>query len=401
MAKGKKKTWHRRRHSVINTLLRWIVTPISRIRYGIRVEKRQDKRQYLIMMNHQTPFDQFFVTMALPKQMVYYVGTEDLFSNGFISKVIRFAIHPIPFKKSTSDFRAVKDCIRVAKEGYSILLSPEGNRTYSGVTEHIKPSIATLARALKLPIAIFKIEGGFGVEPRWADMPRRGSMRAGLSCVIEPEEYLAMSEEELFGRITKELHVDDRDHGERYTHAKAAEYLERVMYVCPHCGLAHFRSEGDTVQCLDCGMKARYLPDLTFESLEGDFPYRTVKDWYDAQSEFIRSKEAFGQEVLYEDTVRFFEVILYQRKRKLCAAAKLRLYADRIECEFGGNVTAMPFDEVKTVSVLGRNKLDIYIGDQIFQVKGDKRFNAVKYANLYCRYHNLQKGEIHGEFLGL
>lgn len=400
---NEKKKWHRARHGVINTLLRWIITPVSRIRYGIRVEKQQEKRQYLIMMNHQTPFDQFFVTMALPQQLVYYVGTEDLFSNGFISKVIRFAINPIPFKKSTSDFRAVKDCIRVAREGYSILLSPEGNRTYSGVTEHIKPSIATLARALKLPIAIFRIEGGFGVEPRWADVPRRGSMSAGINCVIEPEEYLAMSEEELFERIAKELYVDDRDHGKRYTHAKAAEYLERVMYVCPHCGLAHFRSEGNTVQCLDCGMKARYLPDLTFESLEGDFPYRTVKDWYDAQCEFIRSRseEDLGHDALYEDTVRFFEVVLYKRKRKLSAAAKLRLCADRVECEFGGSVTAMPFDEVKTVSVLGRNKLNIYIGDQIFQVKGDKRFNAVKYANLYYRYQNLQRGEIHGEFLGL
>ena len=399
MAK-EKKTWHRARHDVFNALIRWIISPVSRIRYGVRVEKRQDKRQYLIMMNHQTPFDQFFVNMALPKQMVYCVGTEDLFSNGFISQVIRFVMSPIPFKKSTSDFRAVKDCIRVAREGYSILLSPEGNRTYSGVTEHIKPSIATLARALKLPIAIFRIEGGYGVEPRWADIPRRGKMTAGISCVIEPEEYLSMSEEELFRRIAEELYVDDRGSG-RYPHAKAAEYLERVMYVCPHCGLAHFRSHGDTVECLDCGMKARYLPDLTFESLEGDFPYRTVKDWYDAQCEFIRSEEDFGQEALYEDTVRFFEVILYKRKRKLCAAAKLRLCADRIECEFGGSTTVMPFDEVKTVSVLGRNKLNIYTGDQIFQVKGDKRFNAVKYANLYYRYQNLQKGELHGEFLGL
>lgn len=403
MTKDKKKTWHRPRHGVINTLLRWILTPVSRIRYGIRVERRQDETQYLIMMNHQTPFDQFFVTMALPRQMVYYVGTEDLFSNGFISNVIRFAIRPIPFKKSTSDFRAVKDCIRVAREGYSILLSPEGNRTYSGVTEHIKPSIATLARALKLPIAIFKIEGGYGVEPRWASAPRCGKMKAGISRIIRPEEYLPMPEEELFQLIAQELYVDDRDSGELYHYEKSAQYLERVMYVCPHCGFAHFRSDGDTVRCLDCGMKARYLPDLTFESLEGNFPYRTVKDWYDAQNEFVRScsEEELGNGVLYEDTVRFYEVILYKRKRKLSAAASLRLCADRIECEFGGSVTVMPFDEVKTVSVLGRNKLNIYTDDQIFQVKGDERFNAVKYANLFYRYENLQKGDAHGEFLGL
>lgn len=404
MANDKKKTWHLPRHDIINTLLRWIIDPVSRIRYGVRVEKRpKDRRQYLIMMNHQTPFDQFFVTMALPRQMVYYVGTEDLFSNGWISKVIRFAIKPIPFKKSTSDLRAVKDCIRVAREGYSILLSPEGNRTYSGVTEHIKPSIATLARALKLPIAIFKIEGGFGVEPRWADTPRRGKMKAGISRVIEPEEYLSMPEEELFALISKELYVDDRESGELYHHEKAAEYLDRVMYICPKCGFAHWYSEGDTVKCLDCGMKARYLPDLTFESLSGDFPFRTVKDWYDYQNEFIRRcrREDLGDDMLYEDELRFFEVEIYRRKRLLSGKARLRLFADRMECEFGGSVTEMPFEEVKTVSVLGRNKMNIYIGDQIFQCKGSKRFNPVKYANLFYHYQNLQKGEPHGEFLGL
>ena len=161
--------------------------------------------------------------------------------------------------------------------------------------------------------------------------------------------------------------------------------------------------EGDVMTCLDCGMKARYLPDLTFESLEGDFPFRTVKDWYDYQSDFIRTRtaEQLGDGLLYEDEVRFYEVILYQRKRLLAPKAKLRLYADRMECEFGGSVTALPFDEVKVVSVLGHNKMNVYIGEQIFQVKGSKRFNAVKNTHLFYRYCNLQKGDLYGEFLGL
>ena len=208
-----------------------------------------------------------------------------------------------------------------------------------------------------------------------------------------------MSEEELFERIAKELYVDDRDHGKRYTHAKAAEYLERVMYVCPHCGLAHFRSEGDTVQCLDCGMKARYLPDLTFESLEGDFPYRTVKDWYDAQCEFVNNLDLLGYSdmPIYEDEAQLSEVIVYKRKELLKEQVSVKLYGDRIVIDD----TEYPFRDVMAVVILGKNKVNIYHGQRIYQLKGGKRFNGLKYVNIYHRYKNLVSENENGKFLGL
>ena len=61
----------------------------------------------------------------------------------------------------------------------------------------------------------------------------------------------------------------------------------------------------------------------------------------------------------------------------------------------------MSFDEISSVAVLGRNKLNIYFGDKVYQTKGDKRFNALKYVNLYHRYKNVKEGNPNGEFLGL
>jgi hypothetical protein len=48
------------------------------------------------------------------------------------------------------------------------------------------------------------------------------------------------------------------------------------------------------------------------------------------------------------------------------------------------------------VSVLGRNKLNVYYEDKLYQFKSDKRFNALKYVQLF--YH-AKGGE--DEFLGL
>lgn len=59
------------------------------------------------------------------------------------------------------------------------------------------------------------------------------------------------------------------------------------------------------------------------------------------------------------------------------------------------------FSEVTAVSVLGRNKLNIYMEDQVYQLKAGKRFNALKYVNIYYRYKNLHTGNEESDFLGI
>ena len=199
MGAKKNKKWIKFRHTVVTNLLFTIIYPYSRIKYGIKVEKfrEQEDRPYLILFNHQTAFDQFFVGMAIHGP-VYYLASEDIFSKGWVSSLIRYLVAPIPIKKQTTDIRAILNCIKVVKEGGTLALSPEGNRTYSGRTEYINPSIVTLAKKLNIPVALFRIEGGYGVHPRWSDVVRRGKMRAYVSRVISPEELAAMTNDELY-----------------------------------------------------------------------------------------------------------------------------------------------------------------------------------------------------------
>jgi len=208
--KTKRKKWIRFRHRVVTKLAYAVLYPFSCLKYGIKIEKfkEQGDRQYLILMNHQTAFDQFFVGCSF-KGPIYYVASEDLFSNGLVSSIIRYVVAPIPIKKQTTDIGAVMNCMRVVKEGGTIAIAPEGNRTYSGKTEYMNPAIATMARKMRIPIAIYRIEGGYGVHPRWSDVVRKGKMRSYVSRVIEPEEIKNMTDEELNALITKELYVNE------------------------------------------------------------------------------------------------------------------------------------------------------------------------------------------------
>ena len=404
--KKKRKPWVRPRHKVISVLARPIVALIAALKYHAKIDRfsQEDGRNWLVLSNHQTDFDQFFVGLAFHGP-VYYVAMEDLFSNGFISKVIQYLVAPIPFKKASADLRAVMNCIRLARQGGTIALFPEGNRTYSGKTCYINPSVASLAKKMGLPIAIFRIEGGYGVKPRWAYKARGGQMRAGVRRVIEPEEYKNLTKDELYDLICRELWVDETLDKGLYPSAAAAEGLERVLYVCPDCGLSSFETHGDLLTCQHCGKQHRYLPDKRLEALTGEtlFPY--VADWYDYQESFIRRLDLspYRDTPLYRDTANLSEVIVYDRKRPLRSGASIALYGDRLEIGTGEDKMVLSFDEVQAMACIADHKLNIFYHDSIYQLRGDICFNALKYCNIY--YHAKYEKEEHqdGEFqfLGL
>lgn len=400
----KKKKWVRPRHKVVIALLRWPLYLICKLRYRIRLEPlpQDDGRPYFILFNHQTAFDQFFVSLCFPRH-VYYVSSEDLFSNGLLSRLISWLVAPIPFRKSTSDITALKNCIRIAREGGSIGMAPEGNRTYSGTTEYIKPGVASMVKALKLPLALYRIEGGYGAHPRWSDDVRKGLMCGYFSRIVEPEEYEAMTNEELFDLIRRELYVDERDDGIEFYSRRNAEYLDRAMYICPYCGLSEFDSKKDIVSCKSCRRHIRYLPDKTLQGVDFEFPYHNVKDWYDAQSRFIRNLDmtAFLETPLYGDTLCYKENFYCKSKKLLDKQAILAVYGDRFVITTAKGDEVYPFSEVDEATVLGRNKLNLYVGKRILQFKGGKHFNALKYLNLYYHARNAEKGDPYGEFLGL
>ena len=363
----KSTNWLKTRHRIITAVGRPLVAPFIKLKYGVKIEKFKEQigRQYLIVMNHQTGFDQFFVALAF-KDPVYYLATEDIFSMGFISSLLRWAVAPIPIKKQTTDIQAVKNCIKVAKEGGTIALAPEGNRTYCGRTVYMNPSIASLARKLNLPVAVFRIEDGYGVQPRWSDVVRRGRMRAGVSRVIEPEEMAAMTNDELFRTIEEALYVDESSVSGNFIHKKSAEYLERAIYVCPYCGLSEFESHGQIVHCKKCGRQIRYLPTKELEGVGFRFPFRFVSQWYDHQRDVVNDLDvtAMCDEPVYQDIVTLSEVIINKRKNVLKKDVTLCLYGNRITIDD----QAYPFDELSTVTILGKNKLNFYIGKSAYQI---------------------------------
>ena len=381
---AKQKSWLKFRHKMVYALALPVFSIYVRLKYNAKIDRFRDKRPMLVLMNHQTGFDQFFPAISFFRPL-YFLASEDIFSMGWVSDIIRWLAEPIPIKKQTTDIRAVKTCIRVAQDGGSICLAPEGNRTFHGKNVYTNPAIAGLAKKLGLPIAFYRIEGGYGVQPRWSDVVRKGKMHCYVSRVLEPEEFQQMSNEELYALILQELFVDEACLSGTYRHKKNAEFLERVVYFCPWCGLSEFESREDVITCKKCRRQIRHLPTKQLEGIGWEFPYEFVADWYDAQNAFVRNLDPMTmiQEPVYEDRAAYYLVTPYSHKDCLCPDATVRLYGDRITV----NDRIFSFD-TSTVVILGKNKLNIYDGHEQLQLKGSKRFNGLKYLNFYHNYKN-------------
>ena len=396
----KDQKWMKFRHKVVTEILRYTLGLYARWKYRIRIEpfREQGNRPYLILMNHQTGFDQFFVGLTFNRP-VYYLASEDIFSMGWVSRLIEWLVAPIPIKKQTTDLQAVKNCIRVAREGATLCIAPEGQRTFHGKTVYMGPAIAGLAKKLGLPIAIFRIDGGYGVQPRWSDVVRGGGMRCGVRRVLESEEYAALSNAQLYALLQAELEVDEARVTGTYPHKKGAEFLERVVYTCPDCGLTTWESSGQLIRCTKCGRRVRHLPTKELEGVEKAFPYRFVSEWYDAQEEYVNSLDTLSmtEQPVWEEAARLSLVHPGSHKDVLVKNARVCLYGDRITVDD----RVFRFDQVRAVTILGKNKVNIYDGDEILQLKSSKRFNGLKYLNFYHRHKNLTTGDHNGKYLGL
>ncbi|MBR3473989.1 MAG: 1-acyl-sn-glycerol-3-phosphate acyltransferase [Oscillospiraceae bacterium] len=403
MEEKQQQRWCLPRHKRLRKLIWLPVWLLTHLRYPVKIENAPDDRQALILFNHQTALDQFLVALAFP-QPVYFVASEDLFSIGPLARAMEYAVAPIPIKKQATDIRAVKTCLRAAKEGGTLAIAPEGNRTYSGRACHMNPAIGSLAKKLGLPVLLFRIEGGYGVHPRWSDGVRKGPMRAYISERIEPEELKKLRPEELCERIRKGLAVDETRIPGRYRGKNKAEFIERMLYVCPKCGLARFESKGDTVRCLSCGLEVRYEEDKTLACADPAFPYRFAADWYAGQEDFVNGLDTrdWTDKPLFRDEAELSRVVLYRRKELLRKKAAVALYGDRIVLDEGTpDELRLPFEELGTVTVLGKNKLNLYHGETIYQLKGGKRFNALKYVQICARSRNIVRGDFDDKFLGL
>ena len=372
------------RHKVVYATLRYFFKLFFKIKYNtVSYNYKLDKKQpYLILSNHLTILDPFLLASSFNKP-IYFMASEDLASTKY-SKIYNWLVNPIYKAKSKSDIGAVKDCIRYVKEGGSICIFPEGNRSYDGTLCTIEDSIVKLVKLLKTPLVLYNIKGGYGTDPRWAKKGRKGKSYGRVRRVLSVEEINNLTNEELYDIIVKELTVPQTPTTLTYKSKASAEGLERILYICPKCGKLHkIYSEGDYVGCKACDLKVKYTENLSFESDDETFKYKYVSDWYQAQKTYVKT---FTMDTPFEYKDEGVTLYAFEKGSIRTAITTGNMIMNNNIISVGDLVFNL--SDVENMTVLGKHKLNMYIDGKTYQFIGDDNHNVVKYLHMYTHLYN-------------
>ena len=393
--------WVKKRHRVIIGILRVLLTPYFKLKYKFKHSKRiKLGKGSVVLCNHTTTMDPFFVSFLF-KENLYFMASKDIFNHKFTGRLIRWLVNPIPKEKGKkSDITAIKNCMRIIKEGGNICIFPEGNRTFSGKLGNVDYSIVKLVKALKVPLVICNINGGFGTDPRWGNKIRKGHLYAGVKSFYQYNEIKDMDNDLLYDLIINELTVDDFNFYSKYRGKNLAEDLERIFYVCPCCGMMHsIYTKKNNIYCKKCGLEVIYNEDLSFTADREKFTFKYVYEWYNWQIELLKKNEYATTDLIYTDDMELYLSEPFKPK-KLIGDGKIKMFNNRFEFISDEELITFNFDDISAMTLVGKKKINIYIGNITYQLFKSSKTNLLKYLHTYYVIKNKNTGGNY-EFLGL
>lgn len=138
----------------------------------VKVEGREylkPGQSYVFVANHQGAFDIFLIYGFLNRNFKWMMK-RGIGKIPFIGPACKYSHQIFVDKRGPSHIRASYDQAReVLKEGMSLMVFPEGARTFTGHMGLFRRGAFMLADELQLPVCPLTINGSFDVMPRTRD----------------------------------------------------------------------------------------------------------------------------------------------------------------------------------------------------------------------------------------
>lgn len=379
--------WCFPRHDFALYAVRILLWPYLKLRYGFKAEKfRMSKdKPYLVLANHRGYWDPFLLCYVYNRP-IHFMATDNLFTNGLLSRLLIYWLAPIAKKKQGADLKAVRSAMQVAKENGVVGVFPEGSRSYDGESTSIDLGIAQLAKLMKADILVCGMFGVYAADPRWGTGNRRGNALLKTVRVITAEEAAGMDDELLRSEIAEAMDINEAVTKRPAKASKVAEKLESFIYVCPKCGsICHIYSKGNEFGCTACGMHGTMDQDLTLNFDDEDIRIRNLAQWHRIQRRFGREFEPVPGKIIFsDDNVEM--MISDQKKGEKISLGKGKLFLTDTELGFisvSGSETRLQIKDIKIVSPVGMSKLLVNSGSESYFVEGFLGFNGYKYSQIY------------------
>ena len=260
----------------------------------IGMEKLGKREPCLILMNHSSFIDLKIAATVLFPRPFNIVCTSD----GFVGKDgLMRAIGCIPTKKFVTDMVLVRDMMYALKKlNSSVLMFPEASYSFDGTATPLPDSLGKCLKMLGVPVLMIRTYGAFARDPLYNNLKqRRVDVSADMEYLLSPAEISEKSVEELNGILAEQFSFDNfrwqQENKVRIGEAFRADYLNRVLYKCPHCRVeGRMLGRGTKLSCGACGKEYELTEYGYLKAAEGETEFSHVPDWYRWERECVRKE---------------------------------------------------------------------------------------------------------------
>jgi long-chain acyl-CoA synthetase len=178
---------------------------IARDRFDLKVsglEKLPKEGTYILSSNHQSYLDPIVLASVVPRDVfvnLFAVGTSDIFGEGIMRKIAR-AVRVVVLDPDANLIPAMRAGAYGLRNGRSLILYPEGERSIDGTPRTFKKGAAILSIHLQVPIVPIAIEGFDEAWPRGKRFQKFTPLKIVFGDPIYPPPESEASEE-AYGRL--------------------------------------------------------------------------------------------------------------------------------------------------------------------------------------------------------
>lgn len=145
-------------------LVKGLAATIMKTLYKIEVvgiENIPLEGRAILCANHFSNWDPILVAIVVPRQ-VFFMAKKQLFNIKTVSHVVK-KLGAFPVDRDGADLSAVRNSLKILKDGGLLGMFPEGTRTKDEKTDNAKPGIAMIGIKGKSPVIPIYISSSYKI----------------------------------------------------------------------------------------------------------------------------------------------------------------------------------------------------------------------------------------------
>ncbi|NLG03965.1 MAG: hypothetical protein GX567_09090, partial [Clostridia bacterium] len=245
-------------------------------------------------MNHSSFIDLKIAATVFYPRPLSIVCTSD----GFVGKKnLMRHMGCIPTQKFVTDLTLVRDMrYAVNKLNSSVLLFPEASYSFDGTATPLPQSMGKCLKMLGVPVVMVHTQGAFLRDPLYNNLKIRDvDVSAEIEYLLSPEQIVEKSAKELNQILSDQFKFDNfkwqQEHHIKVDEPFRADYLNRVLYKCPHCMTeGEMTGMGTTLTCDHCGAVYELTEYGYLKAINTTPKFDHIPEWYRWERECVRNE---------------------------------------------------------------------------------------------------------------